>query len=81
MSFIVSDVVGDPLDVIAGGPTVVDQTTSRDCSEIIDNLGIRDEMPAAVLLHLSKEMVRGQLKKSVQFSFEILLDLIKPSGT
>jgi hydroxypyruvate reductase len=52
VSLILSDVVGDPLDVIASGPTVGDPTTFQDCLEILDRYGLRDKVPASVLTHL-----------------------------
>lgn len=35
ISLILSDVVGDPLDVIASGPTVPDNSSFKDCEEIV----------------------------------------------
>ena len=41
LSLIISDVIGDPLDVIASGPTVADESTPSDALEIINRV-IRD---------------------------------------
>jgi glycerate 2-kinase len=49
MSLLLSDVVGDPLDVIASGPTVPDPSTFADCLKIIERYGLTDKLPAAVL--------------------------------
>ncbi len=49
ISLILSDVVGDPLDVIASGPTVPDTSTYAECIEIIERYGIVDRLPKAVL--------------------------------
>lgn len=43
-----SDVIGDPLDTIASGPTYPDSTTFADCLEIVDRYGLRSRLPAAV---------------------------------
>ncbi|MDD5476127.1 MAG: DUF4147 domain-containing protein, partial [Syntrophales bacterium] len=48
ISLILSDVVGDDLDVIASGATVPDRSTFKDCLEILDNYGIRESIPATV---------------------------------
>ncbi|RJP79868.1 MAG: glycerate kinase [Desulfobacteraceae bacterium] len=52
LSLILSDVVGDDLDVIASGPTVPDAGTYSDCLEIIDRYGISEKLPSAVFRHL-----------------------------
>jgi hydroxypyruvate reductase len=49
VSLFLSDVVGDPLDVIASGPTVPDPSTFADCLEIIERYGLTAKLPAAVL--------------------------------
>ena len=49
VSLILSDVVGDDLDVIASGPTVPDASTYSDCLDIIDRYGIRQHMPRTIL--------------------------------
>src|SRR3954468_4380222 len=49
ISLIISDVVGDPLDVIASGPTAPDPTTFADAHAVLDRYHIRDKVPAAVL--------------------------------
>jgi glycerate 2-kinase len=40
VTLVLSDVVGDPLDVIASGPTVPDPTTTADAQEILDRYSI-----------------------------------------
>ncbi len=49
---ILSDVVGDPLDVIASGPTVPDPTTFTDAIAILERYQIRDQIPRSILEHL-----------------------------
>lgn len=50
-----SDVVGNPLDVIASGPTVPDPTTYQDALDVLDRYGI--EAPDAVV-----ERLRGGVR-------------------
>ena len=52
-ALILSDVVGDDLDIIASGPTVPDPSTFADCLEIITKYQLKDKLPAAVAQHLS----------------------------
>jgi glycerate 2-kinase len=49
VSLFLSDVVGDPLDVIASGPTVADPSTFSDCLRIVERYGLFEKMPSAVL--------------------------------
>ncbi len=48
VSLILSDVVGDPLDVIASGPTVPDASTFATCVEILGKYDLLHRVPAAV---------------------------------
>mgnify|MGYP001767110960 CR=1 FL=1 len=48
ISFILSDVVGDSLDVIASGPTSPDSTTYAMALEVIDKYRLRRKLPAPV---------------------------------
>lgn len=54
VSLILSDVVGDDLDVIASGPTVPDSSTFQDCMNIFDKYAISDRVPDSVLAHVRK---------------------------
>jgi len=51
-SLILSDVIGDPLDVIASGPTVPDPTTFSDTLSIIEKYDLTQEIPSSILSHL-----------------------------
>jgi hydroxypyruvate reductase len=52
MALILSDIVGDPLDAIASGPTVPDPTTYKDALGILDKYRIRGEIPTAIRARL-----------------------------
>jgi hydroxypyruvate reductase len=47
-------VVGDPLDVIASGPTIPDPTTYADALSILDKYALRSEIPDGILNHLTR---------------------------
>ncbi|MBM4068381.1 MAG: DUF4147 domain-containing protein [Planctomycetes bacterium] len=51
-SLIISDVVGDPLDVIASGPTAADGSTFAGALEVLERYRLTKRVPAAVLKHL-----------------------------
>jgi glycerate 2-kinase len=58
-ALILSDVVGDRLDVIASGPAAPDPTTYGDALDIVERFGLSERVPAAVMAHL----VAGQQGK------------------
>jgi glycerate 2-kinase len=51
-TLILSDIVGDPLDAIASGPTVPDPRTYADALAILDKYRIRQEIPSSIRTHL-----------------------------
>lgn len=52
MSLVLSDVIGDPPEVIASGPTVPDPTTFADALDIVRRYDLASQLPAAVMAHL-----------------------------
>lgn len=52
VSLILSDVVGDPLDMIASGPTVPDPTTHADALEIVGRYRLASRLPSSIVTHL-----------------------------
>ena len=59
IALILSDVVGNPLDVIASGPTVPDSTTFGDARDVIRRYGLEERLPEAVRRYLD-EGIAGQ---------------------
>ncbi len=47
-SLLLSDVIGDPLDVIASGPTAPDRTTFADALGVLQKYGLIDRVPDSV---------------------------------
>jgi len=58
ISLILSDVIGDELDVIASGPTTPDSTTYRMALDVVEKYRLAEELPKAVL-HILKDGVEG----------------------
>lgn len=48
LNLILSDVVGDPLDFIASGPTVPDSTTFSDAIQVLNKYGLWNGAPASI---------------------------------
>ncbi len=68
-ALILSDVIGDSLDVIASGPISADPTTFADAVEILTRYAI--ELPPALEAHLSAGM-RGEKPETVKSTDPIL---------
>ena len=56
VSLILSDVIGDPLDVIASGPTAPDSSTYGDAWDVLSKYGLTNEVPPAVAALLRRGM-------------------------
>ena len=54
VSLILSDVVGDDLDVIASGPSVPDPSTFEECMKIFEQYKITKNIPKPVVSHIRK---------------------------
>jgi hydroxypyruvate reductase len=52
LSLILSDVVGDNLDVVGSGPTAPDGSTFASALAVVDKFGLRESLPAAVRARL-----------------------------
>ncbi|MBI4632695.1 MAG: glycerate kinase [Deltaproteobacteria bacterium] len=57
LSLILSDVIGDRLDVIASGPVSPDHTTYRDALNVLDKYGLGESIPGSI-----REMLRNGVK-------------------
>jgi len=63
VSLMLSDVVGDDLDVIASGPTVPDSTTFEDCMNIFDKYGIDKKIPQSVHMYIQNG-IKGKVTET-----------------
>jgi glycerate 2-kinase len=72
VSLILSDVIGDPLDVIASGPTAPDPTTFADAISIIRKYKIENEIPQQIYRVL-QEGFENKRQETLKDSDEMLL--------
>ncbi len=63
LALVLSDVVGDPLDVIASGPVSPDPTTFAEAVEVLRRRGVWEQAPEAVRSHLERGL-RGEEPES-----------------
>lgn len=52
VTLILSDVIGDPLQSIASGPTAPDNTTFGDASRIVERYGLQDKLPENIMTRI-----------------------------
>jgi glycerate 2-kinase len=71
VSLILSDVIGDPLDVIASGPTAPDPTTFADAVSIIAKYNIESEIPENIFQVL-QDGLRKKRQETLKETEEIL---------
>lgn len=64
-TLILSDVIGDDLDMIASGPTVADPTTFKDAWKIVEKYQLTDAIPLSVLNILKDGMV-GKIAETMK---------------
>ena len=65
ISLILSDVVGNPLDMIASGPTVPDTTTFQDAWRVLEQFGLTNDMPEAITSRLQAGL-RGEIPDTLK---------------
>ncbi|MHC1591238.1 MAG: glycerate kinase type-2 family protein [Candidatus Helarchaeales archaeon] len=53
VNLIISDVLNDPIEYIASGPTCPDRTTFKDCIKLIEDKKIKN-IPESIIKHLQK---------------------------
>ena len=82
VTLILSDVIGNPLDVIASGPTVPDPTTFEDALAVLDRYDLRERVARDVLAHLEAGAAGGldETPKSGAVFDRQVIDLVADAG-
>lgn len=73
-NIILSDVVGNKIDMIASGPTVPDESTARDALEIVRKYGIPLSRKAEELLRKETPKALDNVRTTVSGSVEVLCE-------
>jgi glycerate 2-kinase len=60
---LLSDVIGDPLDVIASGPTTPDVSAFAEALAILDRFGLREQAPRSIVERLERG-ARGEIPET-----------------
>ena len=68
ITLIISDVIGDPLDVIASGPTVGDTSSPQEALAILERLDPARSVPASIYRHLASQTAT-EIPKSTKSPF------------
>ena len=63
LTLLLSDVIGDPLDVIASGPTAPDPTTFADALDVLGRRGVLDRVAPGVIERLNAG-ARGEIPET-----------------
>ena len=63
ITLVLSDVVGDPLDVIASGPSVPDSSTFQDAWQVLERYKIVARVPGSIREHLQRGL-RGEIQET-----------------
>lgn len=63
VSLILSDVVNDPIDTIASGPTSPDNSTFMDCERILIKYGLSQKVPQSIKDHIHKGL-EGKIEET-----------------
>jgi hydroxypyruvate reductase len=63
LTLLLSDVIGDPLDVIASGPTAPDPSTFRDALDVLGRRAVLDRVPPSVRSRLEAG-ARGEIAET-----------------
>jgi glycerate 2-kinase len=78
IGLVLSDVIGDPLDVIASGPTTPDPTTFQQALGILDKYNLTTSVPEGILKYLKEGLtgIRAETPKPGDPMFEKTFNLL-----
>ncbi len=81
ISLVLSDIIGDPLELIASAPTVVDLSTPQNCLDIIQRLEVSDEIPTSVMKYLTDKAQGGGTQEDQNADLDHVMNIIVGSNS
>ncbi|MBK9925001.1 MAG: glycerate kinase [Anaerolineales bacterium] len=72
ISLILSDVIGNPLEAIASGPTIPDPTTRQDALNVLKKYGIEEKVPDSIRVFLESRDSLSPFQKQAS-GFHIII--------
>ncbi|MCW3135440.1 MAG: glycerate kinase [Canidatus Methanoxibalbensis ujae] len=63
LALILSDVIGDPVDAIASGPTAEDTSTFSDAKEVLEKYGLWARVPESVRNFIERGLAEEELRR------------------
>ncbi|XP_039198525.1 glycerate kinase isoform X2 [Crotalus tigris] len=73
LSLILSDVIGDPLDIIASGPTVASSHSRQDCFQILAKYDVLNTLPKSVLTVLSSSVTKHSTQQDYSHVYNVVI--------
>ena len=71
ITLVLSDVIGNPLESIASGPTTADSSTYGDCIAILEKYHLVDRAPQSIIDHLKKGFA-GEIRETLKVDSQVL---------
>ncbi|KYK20496.1 hypothetical protein AYK21_06195 [Thermoplasmatales archaeon SG8-52-2] len=65
ISLIISDIIGDPVEFIASGPTCLDSTTYNDAQKVLFKYGLWEKLPSSIK-KVIKDGVQGKIPETLK---------------
>lgn len=72
-TLVLSDVLGDPLDLIASGPTVTPRSTPRDAIAVLEELGVIDEVAAQPIVAYLRDKPHPEARRDAAEATTLVL--------
>ncbi|XP_053145719.1 glycerate kinase isoform X2 [Hemicordylus capensis] len=73
LSLILSDVIGDPVDIIASGPTVASSHSVQDCFQILAKYNLLNNLPKSVEMVLSNSATECNISKDYSHVYNVII--------